>query len=265
MILFELKQLTRRMTGWACTLTLTTFIFVVIFPFMDDSGLLALLSEKLELVPEFIIRMLGLAEKPDFTRFPAYFNLCVFYLQIKLCTITALMGCECLISDETDGTIEFLYAMPVSRLGIVMAKLVSRVIMILALNLLYGAVAYAAYRYMGEDTADLVRSLSSAVMPQLCYLMVGMLISSMLSSSATASTSSMSLFFFTFVLGIIPSLMGRWAKLEYLSPCTAVIRYDFMTVGFRPYWPQIKVMAIYSLAALSLASVIYCKRDMKLQ
>jgi len=55
------------------------------------------------------------------------------------------------------------------------------------------------------------------------------------------------------------------AKLEYLSPCTAVIRYDFMTVGFRPYWPQIKVMAIYSLAALSLASVIYCKRDMKLQ
>ena len=175
------------------------------------------------------------------------------------------MGCECLISDETDGTIEFLYAMPRSRFSIVVAKFISRVMMILILNLIYGLVAYAAYRYMGENTSDLIRSLASAMMPQLSYLMIGMLISSLLSSSRTASTSSMSLFFFTFALGLIPSLMGNWYKLEYFSPSTSVIRYDFMTAGYRPYWPQVKVMAIYSFAALFMSTVIYCRKDMKLQ
>ncbi len=265
MIFFELKQLARRMRGWAITLSVTTIMFVAIFPFMGDSGLLVLLSEKLDLIPDFVIRIFGLAEKPDFTEFPSYFNLCVFYLQVKLCTITALLGCEALICEETDGTIEFLYAMPRSRFSIVIGKYVSRVIIVLALNLIYGTVAYLAYRYMGEPTDQLIRSLSSALMPQLSYLMLGMLISALLEGSVTASTSSMSLFFFSFVLGIIPSLMGKWYKLEYLSPNTSIIRSDFMTAGFRPYWPQIKVMAAYSLAAFSLGTLIYCRKDMKLQ
>lgn len=265
MILFELKLLTRRMFSMSVTLMVTTLIFVVIFPFMGDSGLLALLSEKLEMVPDFIIRLFGLAEVPDFTQFPQYFNLCMFYMLVKLSTVSSLMGCEALITEESEGTIEFLYSMPRSRVSIVFAKWISRVITIVAMNVLYGAITFAAYRYMGEDTSNLLRSISSAVMPQLSYLMIGMLISSFLANSQAASTSSMSLFFFTFMLGLVPSLMGKWYKLEYLSPTTSVIRYDFMTVGFRPYWPQVKVMFIYSFAALILGSAIYCKKDMKLQ
>ena len=265
MILFELRLLARRMSGMAVTLMVTTVIFVAIFPFMGDSGMLALLSTKMGMVPDFIIRMFGLGDMPDFTKFPAYYNLCMFYMQVKLCTVTSLMGCESLIGEETDGTIEFLYAAPRSRFSIVVAKFVSRVLMVLILNLLYGAISYAAYRYMGEDPFRLVRALSSALIPQLSYLMLGMLLSSMLRSSHTASTTSMSLFFFTFMLGIAPSLMGKWYKLEYLSPTTAVIRYDFMSAGFRPYWPQIKVLAAYSFAALGLGTLIYCRKDMKLQ
>ena len=265
MILFELKLLARRMRSWTVTLVVTTLIFVVIFPFMTDSGILSLLSDKIELVPDFLIRIFGLGELPDFTEFPPYFNMCVFYLQLKLCTITCLMGCESLISEETDGTIEFLYAQPKGRVAIVTAKFASRVIMILALNLIYGAVAYAAYMYMGEAAANLIRSLSSALIPQLSYLMLGMLISAALPSAHTASTSAMSLFFFTFALGLIPSLMGRWYTLEYLSPSTAVIRYDFMTVGYRPYWPQVRVLAIMSVCALAGSTLIYCRKDMRLQ
>lgn len=265
MILFELKLLARRMAGMAITITLTAIVFVAIFPFMGDSGMLALLSDKIDMVPDFIIRMFGLGELPDFTEFPAYFNLCMFYMLVKLCTVASLMGCESLIGEETDGTIEFLYAMPKSRLSIVAAKFVSRTLMILILNALYGLISYGAYRMMGEETFNLLRSLFSAVIPQLSYLMLGMLISSLLPSSHTASTFSMSLFFFTFMLGIAPSLMGRWYELEYLSPTTAVIRYDFMSVGFRPYWPQIKILMAYSVAALSIGTVIYCRKDMRLQ
>lgn len=265
MIRFELRLLARRMRSWSVTLVTTTLIFVVIFPFMTDSGILALLSDKIELVPDFLIRIFGLGEIPDFTEFPPYFNMCVFYLQLKLCTIACLMGCESLICEETEGTIEFLYAQPTSRLAILASKFVSRAVMLIGLNLIYGLVAYAAYLYMGEDTSNLIRSLSSAVVPQLSYLMFGMLISALLPSAHTASTSAMSLFFFTFAMGIIPALLGRWYKLEYLSPSTAVIRYDFMTVGYRPYWPQIKVLAVMSVAALAGSAVIYCRKDMRLQ
>lgn len=265
MIFFELKLLVRRMKSWTLTLVVTTLIFVIIFPFMTDTGMLALLSDKIELVPDFLIRIFGLGELPDFTEFPPYFNMCVFYLQVKLCTIACLLGCESLISEETDGTIEFLYAQPRWRISILGAKFVSRVLLLLIMNLIYGAVAYGAYLYMGEETNNLLRSLSSALIPQLSYLMFGMLISSLLPSSGTASTSSMSLFFFTFALGLIPSLMGRWYRLEYLSPSTSVIRYDFMTVGYRPYWPQVKVLALMSLSALAGSALIYCRKDMRLQ
>ena len=265
MILFELKQLSRRTVTLLVSLLAITIVSVAIFPFMDDSGMLALLSDKIEMVPDFIIRMFGLGDMPDFTRFPIYFNLCMFFILIKLCTIASLMGCESLIGEETDGTIEFLYAMPCTRISIVACKFISRAIMILILNFMYGLVAYASYKYMGEDTTNLIRSLSSAVIPQLSYLMLGMMISAILPSSHTASASSMSLFFFSFLLGIIPSLLGKWYKLEYLSPSTAVIRYDFMSVGFRPYWPQIKLLFTYSFAALALGTAIYCKKDMKLQ
>ena len=265
MILFEFRQLARRMSSMAVTVSVTALIFVLIFPFMDESGLLALLSEKIELVPDFIIRLFGLGELPDFTEFPAYYNLCMFYMQIKLCTVASLMGCESLIGEETDGTIEFLYAAPKTRAAIAISKFVSRAMMIIVLNLLYALISYCAYIYMGEDTANLLRSVASAVVPQLSYLMIGVLISSLLPTSHTASTVSMSLFFFTFLLGLVPSLLGRWYRLEYLSPATSVIRYDFMTVGFRPYWPQVKVLCAYSIAALSLGTIIYCKKDMKLQ
>ena len=265
MILFELRLLARRMASMAVTVMATTIVFVAIFPFMGESGMLALLSDKIEMVPDFIIRMFGLGEMPDFTKFPAYFNLCMFYMQVKLCTVASLMGCESLIGEETDGTIEFIYGVPRSRASIVAAKFISRVLMILIMNILYALISYGSYRYMGEDTFNLLRSISSAVIPQLSYLMLGMLISSILPSSHTASTSSMSLFFFTFMLGLVPSLLGRWYKLEYLSPATAVIRYDFMSAGFRPYWPQIKVLCIYSFADLFLSSAIYCKKDMRLQ
>ena len=80
---------------------------------LDIPGMLAQLSDKIELVPDFIIRMFGLGEMPDFTKFPAYFNLCMFYMQVKLCTVTSLMGCARLIGEETDGTIEFIYGCPV--------------------------------------------------------------------------------------------------------------------------------------------------------
>ncbi len=265
MILFELKLLSRRMFSMAVTLLVTTLIFVVIFPFMDESGLLVLLSEKLELVPAFLIRIFGLADLPDFTFFPHYFNLCMFYILIKLSTVSSLLGCEALISEETDGTIEFLYAMPRSRVFIVFSKFVSRAITIVALNILYGLITYAAFIYMGEETTHLMRSITSAVVPQLCYLVAGMLISSFIATSQSASTSSMTLFFFTFMLGILPSMIGRWSKLEYLSPVTAVIRYDYMTVGFRPFWPQVNFLCIFSVFALITCTVIYCKKDMKLQ
>lgn len=265
MILFELRLLARRMSSMAVTIAVTTLIFVAIFQFMGDSGMLAVLSTKVGMVPDFIVRMFGLGEMPDFTKFPAYFNLCMFYMQVKLCTVVCLMGCESLIGEETDGTIEFLYAVPTSRFSIVIAKFVSRALMVLILNLLYGIISYAAYLYMGEATFNLLRSLVSSLIPQLSYLMLGMLISAILPSSHTASTTSMSLFFFTFMLGLTPSLMGMWYKLEYFSPTTSVIRYDFMSVGFRPYWPQVKVLAIYSIAALGFGTLIYCKKDMKLQ
>ncbi|MBR3928108.1 MAG: ABC transporter permease subunit [Clostridia bacterium] len=265
MILFELKLLSRRLFSMAITLVVTILIFVGIFPFMDESGLLVLLSEKLDLVPNFLIRMLGLAEFPDFTRFPHYFNLCMFYMLIKLSTVSSLMGCDSLISEETDGTIEFLYAMPHSRAYIAFSKFVSCAITIVALNVLCGLVSYLAFLYMGEEPTFLPRSIASVILPQLCYLITGMLISSLLRSSQSASTSSMSLFFFTFMLGVLPSMIGKWNKLEYLSPTTAVIRYDFMTVGFRPYWPQVNFLLVYSIIALITTIVIYSKKDMKLQ
>ena len=265
MILFELKLLSRRMLSLAITLVATTLVFVGIFPFMDESGILVLLSEKLDMLPAFLIRMFGLAELPDFTQFPNYFNLCMFYMLVKLSTVSSLMGCEALISEETDGTIEFLYAMPRSRAHIAFCKFLSRGITIVVLNILYGLVTYAAFLYMKEAPTHLLRSVVSAILPQLCYLITGMLISSLITSSQSASTSSMSLFFFTFMLGLVPTMIGRWAKLEYLSPTTAVIRYDFMTVGFRPYWPQVNFMTVYSIIALIITLVIYSKKDMKLQ
>ena len=265
MIFFELKLLSRRTLSLAITLAATTLVFVGVFPFMDESGLLAQLSEKLDLLPAFLIRMFGLADLPDFTSFPHYFNLCAFYMLVKLSTVSCLMGCESLISEETDGTIEFLYATPISRAYIAFSKLISRAVIIVALNILFGLISYAAFFYMEEDPVFLLRSVSSAVIPQLCYLITGMLISSMLRGSQSASTSSMSLFFFTFMLGILPSMIGKWSKLEYLSPTTAVIRYDFMTVGFRPYWPQINFLLVYSIIALIVTIFIYSKKDMKLQ
>lgn len=265
MILFELKLLSRRMFSMAITILITTLIFVVVFPFMGESGLLVLLSEKLELVPDFLIRIFGLGDLPDFTLFPHYFNLCMFYILIKLSTVSSLLGCDALISEESDGTIEFLYSMPRSRVFIVFSKFASRAITIIAINILYGLISYAAFIYMGEETTHLMRAVASQVVPQLCYLIAGMLISSLLPSSQSASTSSMTLFFFTFMLGIIPSMIGRWTKLEYLSPVTAVIRYDYMTVGFRPYWPQVNFLCVFCVFALLASTAIYCKKDMKLQ
>ena len=147
LIRHELKQGWKALLIW--TLSIGSFIIICLFMYPEMKGQMESVSSVFSSMGAFSSAF-GL-DTLDFGSLKGFYGIeCGNILGIGGALFAALIGIGALANEEKNGTAEFLLTHPLSRSGIVTAKLVSVLIQVLILNVSVWLMAVGSIAAIGE-------------------------------------------------------------------------------------------------------------------
>ncbi|MHB1390367.1 MAG: ABC transporter permease subunit [Thermoleophilia bacterium] len=150
-----------------------------------------------------------------------YYTVCVLYLSVMLGVHAVLLGSGIIGKEETDRTIEFLYARPVSRNQILFSKLLAALTIILTLNIvtLLSSVIMVPWFNDGPSiTGDILLLMPGMFFIQLFFLMVGVAFAAVMRRPKRAGMFSAAILLATFIISSFVDISDKYGFLRYTTP-----------------------------------------------
>jgi ABC-2 type transport system permease protein len=265
----EFKKGVKPLAIWTVVCVLLTILFMSMFPSMKDSGMQELVNTKMGAMPPAILEAFNLKDVPDFSKLNQYFAYVFQYIAIAGAIYAAMLGAKALISEESEGTIEFLYAQPASRSKIVTMKLLAAlalfyifiVIMAVASILISLAVKPADLKTI-DLFMDMKLLFSGFFLVGLVFMCVGFLVSVLIPHLRLATPISIGIFFVTYILGTFSGMIDSLEFLKYLSPFHYAVPSELVKNGFETV--NIVLAIIISIASIASTYMIYRKKDFRI-
>lgn len=264
----EIKSLFRGFVLWSSVVCGLLVLFMAFYPSMKNETMKELVGVKLTALPPAVLEAFGLSSLPDFTNITYYFSYVVQYMNITAAVYAAMIGSAALIREESDGTIEYLYAQPVKRETIVLQKMLANGSVYALFVLVMGLVTTALYAFLkpeGSDFAVLMTDVKTIYAGMffmgLIFLAVGFLASALLRSAKQAMSFSLGIVFTTYLLGIASTIVKQLEFFKYFSPLDYVKPASLVKSGFQADYVWIGIAVI--LAAGAGAFFLYRRKDLK--
>lgn len=269
MILFRLewRSFRKSLVIWSVLFVSLISIFGIIYPQMYTPEMRTTMDQMLkglspELLKSFNIISSGPASLMTATGFFGYY---FQYMFIAACIFASLSGSNALIKEESDGTIEFLYAQPITRVQIVLQKFFAHASKLLIFWLIsWGSalVVFLGTKQQGDSLGEFMKELNRVFLGEflilLFFLALGFLFSTMLTSSKQASGLSLGIVFSFYLVGIISGLLPNLEKLKNISPVSlgipATIIQDKLHYG--------GIIAVFVVLFLIASLYLYQKKDL---
>lgn len=233
----DFKRNLKSLLIWAGVSAALTALLTALYPSMMNSDMLALMNAKIASLPKELVDAFNLSEG-DIRQLPQFFAYMFQFVLMASCIYGATLGLTALSREETDGTIEFLYAKPVTRSGIVSGKLASACLGYFIFSAVVGVAAICACMAVRPDDlllTDMVSAIKSVIAGGLVagytYLFVGFAISVFLKKPRHAGSIAVALFFLTYIVGSIPSMTGVLDFLKWMSPLHYFVPSEVATSG----------------------------------
>lgn len=266
MYVFETRRLLKGLLTWSAVVTLLLVLFMAFFPSMTESGLADLTKDKLDALPPAVLEAFGLSVMTDFSDLLQYYAYIAQYILMAAAVYALILGAAALIKEESEGTIEFLYAQPISRMEITTNKLLSIVTILWAFNIVLfvaSVLLLHLFRDPGYVYLPLTLAMFSGMLAaQIVFLTVGFALSTVLPRYTNPSTVGLGLFFVTYLLGAIAAINEQLEWLKYLSPFhyvqpTAVLNSDGTIEQV-----YLLIMLLVTITAILFAYWRYRRKDL---
>jgi ABC-2 type transport system permease protein len=264
----EWKSLFRGFLLWTLIVCGLLVLFMAFYPSMKNEAMKELVGVKLNAMPPAVLKAFGISSLPDFTNITYYFSYVVQYMDITAAVYAAMLGASSLIREESDGTIEYLYAQPVTRKTVVLQKMLANLSVYALFVMAMGAVTavlYAAMKPEGSDLAALLADVkiiyAGMFFMGAVFLAVGFLASALLRSAKQAVSFSLGIVFSTFILGIAAVVVKQLEFFKYFSPINYVKPEELVKSGFQAeyVWIGLAVTAVCTAATF----ILYQRKDLK--
>lgn len=221
--LLELRNLRKSAVMGTLSLCVVIGLLLAFFPAMQTESMQALAGAKMAGLGEGVLKALGLSTLLDFSILTNFFGFAIQYMALAIMVLVVQQAAALFIKEETDGTIEYLCAKPVSRDNIVRQKLLAHVTIVLGMVLAYVLVATVGYLIvsdysLGQALREVCTIFGAILFIALVYSAVGVLASTLLRSSKGVSGVAVGLVFGTFLLGILSVVVPKLHFLIWLSP-----------------------------------------------
>lgn len=252
----ELRNIRKSAITSTIFISLVLFMMLAFFPSMQNESMKALTGAKLESIDPAVLAALGMSELMDFTVITNFFGYVLQFVALVIMVLVTQQTVSLLIKEETDGTIEYLCAKPVSRNEIYVQKLLAHLTTFIIMTAVYIVVTTAGYMMFSDfgfvDALKEVMLFFSAIFfVGLVFSSLGLLLSSLLKTSKGAAGITVAIVFGTFLLGILSALIKDLDFLKWLSPMDWIKAKKLLSEGIlmQEWIIGISVIVLCSLAA----------------
>ncbi|MBK5210975.1 MAG: ABC transporter permease subunit [Coriobacteriia bacterium] len=197
-------------------------ILLVLTGMADYSALssTALSGSLIKDIPASIRALFGFGSF-DVTKMSGYFAFLFLYLEITVAFHGVTLGAGIIAKEERLGTAEFLVTKPISRSGILTAKLCAALMNITVLNLVTLAsslVIVPLYNKNASITAEILRLMVSMFFVQLLFLAIGAVFAAVIKNNGHASAIASWFVVFAYAIYVATNLNDGIRFLNILSP-----------------------------------------------
>lgn len=267
----ESKSLIKGLIIWMILFAVIIFGFSAVYPQMHSSAMKDLLDAKMSglspsLLKTFNISVAGQTSFLVATGFFAYF----FQYMFLAASIYAMMlGSQALIKEETDGTIEFLYAQPVTRKGLVTSKLGANLAILAIFWLVSFGVSLGStliYRQSSDSVATITKEISKIFLQDslvlLFFLAFGFFLSTYLKSSKQSTSVSLGIVFGFYLIGVFSDLNSSFSWAKNISPTHMGIPSNILENGLSV--GNVSVLVGGIVLFLGGTYLVYQRKDLKI-
>ncbi|MDQ0507743.1 ABC-2 type transport system permease protein [Peptoniphilus ivorii] len=264
----ELKSNRAKAISWFFVLGILAVLMLAFFPLLQDDNMLSLANGFREGFSERFRMVLGMGYDVQFDKFTEYLPFMFQYLGILFAIFGVQLGARSLSKEQSAGTIEYLYANPVSRMEIYSGKFSADLLLYGLVLVAVLAVSFvAAYLFGIHDLRALALVLLQIFICLLLlgfiFLSLGFFYSALSSRSSHAEGGSLLLLILLFIV---------WAVLIALGSGAATIAGYFPFTVFNPLamatgagfqWLGIAIDLVLAVILWLLGSVVYTRKELK--
>lgn len=263
----EMKNNRSKAIAWCLVVGILTGLLMAFFPLLQDDNILSLAQGFRDGFSTKMQPILGFGKDLKFDEFSNYIPFIFQYLGILLAIFAIQLGARSLSREQSAGTIEYLYANPITRTEIYSGKFLADFLHYAIVLLIVLIVSFvSAYIFGIHDIRSLgLVSLQVFICLLLMgfeFLSIGFFYSSISSRSSHAEGGSLLLFIFIFIAWAACMSMsgtasiGEWFPFTALNPLNMVIEGDFQ-------WFGIVINILIGLIFWIVGCIIYKGKELK--
>ena len=181
----ELKGNLKSFVIWTACIVILTALFMAMYPSFSEQG--ESVNEMLSGFSPQLMEMFGF-ESIDFTQTMDYYGYIFQYVLLAVLIQFMLAGANLVSREEDSGTINFLYAKPLSRTAITGTKFLAGLTEIAAFFIVYTGAAIAILYAVNKTGVDIEAVLlldAAMALGQLMMLGIGMLLGTFITRART--------------------------------------------------------------------------------
>jgi ABC-2 type transport system permease protein len=258
----EWKRAQKALWIWVIALGGMSFLIMSIYPqFAENKDQL---QELMKLYPEamlkaFNIDQLGFDSALGFYAIEGYLFVTLFGS-----IYAALLAGGILVKEESDRTIEFLLAKPISRTQVVIQKAAAVALVLFVFNIVLTIINYIGFGIADANQVDLKTFFMISLAPFLLHLTFAALsfgISAFFRKQRLVTSISLAIVLFSYFMSIVSSISDKLAGLKWITPFEYVSSgYIIEHVAIKPAYLIIMVLVIVCSVAIAIWK--YHKKDL---
>lgn len=262
MILYlqEIRQNLKSLIIWSvCVVGL--FIFSMsMFPSFSQNP--QMVGDMLKAFPKEMLDAFGISAA-DFSKPLDYMSYMFQYILLAVGAQAIMLGSGIVSKEETDKTVEFLYAKPVTRNYIMTSKILAGITVMAALNAVFLAGSLAVLNIVSSNVDNGMAALLCLTMflIQLFFFAVGLIVSMLFRRVRRFTSISLAIVFATYFLGIMSSVTDSLRALKYIAPFKYFDPTQLVHSGTLEGTYLIIVLAVAAVSIFG-AYALYRRRDL---
>lgn len=258
----EIKGNLKSFVTWTVCIVAMLGVFMAIYPSFAVQG--DSLNQMLSGFSPELLKMFSF-DNLEFSRSMDYYAYMFQYMLLAVMIQFMILGSSLVSREEDSGTINFLYAKPLSRRSIVATKFMAGLTYAAVFFVLYTATACVTLAAVDTAALDfgMVLLFSFALLlGQLMMMGIGMLLSMFVTRTRTLMSVSIGVVLGLYLLSMLVNIKEDLSGLKYVTPFQFFEPRAMLHSGSIE-WSYIVISAGVALAGLVLSLVIYNRRDLK--
>lgn len=263
MILLEIKKNIKSLILWILCIGSILVASILIFPILQEETFCSLIIQKISYINPIIRQIFHFdIFKPDM-HINAYYSFIFQLIGVASCIYACKLGVESLSKEENRGNIFYLYSLPISRIELVIKKMIANLLTYFLYILAIAGLSYASCYYVQkqnnvQEIAVLVILITGGFyMIGIAYMIFGMLFSA--KKTKHINITSILIILTSIGFGIIGKCFDSLRFLILLSPYHYVDPPEVLVRGI-PYQYLI-IVGLFFIIALCFCTIIYRYRN----